>query len=512
MTTLALPQPWKQTDAVILSGRYLAGGLLFGFFRILWLIGASSGLFGTPPDAWIGTASDLLALLMYFYAAAGVINLFEAYRRYQSLENLPIAPFILNWAGVLLMLAFAERVDYVTSNTPQAFVVWASLATNGLVRGGVYALIALGYTLVYGILFMINFAHGEIMMFGAFAGFIALQVLTSTETRSFETGAAILASWLLPLLIGLMFLPLETLLKGYQQRQHTNFQSPDWLFTFLSSPVRFIAGVAITYGALVGLGGYAPHVYLLVISLVGVLFVMVCGMVTSMLLAALVERVAYKPLRKAPRLAPLISAIGASIFLQQAALRIFGPNPKTYPTPKLLNDPKTIPLDLGTLGTLEISKVGIVVTLSALALMFLLYFIVNRTKMGKAMKAVSEDKNTAALMGINVDQVILFTFMLGAALAGAGGVMLGFRGDNLSFSFGFTPGLKAFTAAVLGGIGNIPGAMFGGFFLGLVEALVPLMLGIDFRWQDGIAFGLLVLILIFRPTGILGGTEPVKKV
>jgi branched-chain amino acid transport system permease protein len=144
--------------------------------------------------------------------------------------------------------------------------------------------------------------------------------------------------------------------------------------------------------------------------------------------------------------------------------------------------------------------------------MALLFYIVQRTKFGRGMRAVAEDKDTAALMGADVDRIIVLTFVLGAALAGAAGVMLGFRGEQIRPRFGFQPGLKAFTAAVLGGIGNIPGAMLGGFFLGLVEALGPTALGIDNAWQNAISFALLVLVIIFRPTGILGEVVSEKKV
>ncbi|MCL4876938.1 MAG: branched-chain amino acid ABC transporter permease [Anaerolineae bacterium] len=339
-----------------------------------------------------------------------------------------------------------------------------------------------------------------------------MQFLVSNGERSFESGAAVLSTFVVPVVIGILFLPLDKLADGYNQRKNINFQAPSWIFTFMSLPMRFLVGVAIGYGALVGLGGYAPQFYLLVITIVGVLFVMLIGMTTSMLVSILLERVAYRPLRAAPRLAPLISAIGASIFFQQVALRIFGPTPKNYDRISLLNDPKSYSIGLGSLGDLSVSIVGTVIVISSIALMGMLYFIVQYTKMGKAMRAVAEDKPTAALMGIDVDRVIVFTFMLGASLAGAAGVMLGLRGDNINFRFGFTPGLKAFTAAVLGGIGNIPGAMFGGFFLGVVESLGPQMLGFDFKWQDVIAFSLLVLVLIFRPTGILGERTEGKKV
>lgn len=196
--------------------------------------------------------------------------------------------------------------------------------------------------------------------------------------------------------------------------------------------------------------------------------------------------------------------------MQQALLNIFGPTQRFYVRPSLIDG--TIPLRLGSVGTIPVTKTGIIIVVVSILLMALLYTFVQRSKTGRAMRSVAEDKDTAALMGVDVDQVIVVTFAIGALLAGAAGVMMGFH--NLSFDFrtGFIPGLKAFTAAVLGGIGNIPGAMFGGFFLGLVEALGPTMLGIPTEYKDVIAFGLLVLVLIFRPTGIFGEVLAEKKV
>ncbi|NLF77505.1 MAG: branched-chain amino acid ABC transporter permease, partial [Chloroflexi bacterium] len=258
------------------------------------------------------------------------------------------------------------------------------------------------------------------------------------------------------------------------------------------------------------LGAYAPHIHLVLITVIALLFVVAVGMITSMLTAITVERIAYRPLRTAPRLTPLISAIGMSFFLQQTMLNIFGPLQRFYRRPTLIDG--TFDIKLGDLGTIPVTKTGLVIVIVSIVLMIVLYLFVQRSKTGRAMRAVAEDKSTAALMGVDVDQVIVVTFAIGALLAGAAGVMMGFH--NLSFNFrtGFIPGLKAFTAAVLGGIGNIPGAMFGGFFLGLVEALGPTMLGIPTEYKDVIAFGLLVMVLIFRPTGIFGEVLSEKKV
>ena len=286
---------------------------------------------------------------------------------------------------------------------------------NGLTIGAIYALIALGYTLVYGILLMINFAHGEIFMFGSFAGWFIL-------TRFFQTGSA----------------------------QH--------------------------------------HVVLsIIMALIG-------GMAAASALGMLVERVAYRPLRKAPRLSPLICAIGVSIFLQNVMMIFIKAKTQFYP-------------DLFPEGTLDIGKISIsyfqifIVTGSVL-MMAVLYVFVKKSKTGKAMRAVAEDKDTASLMGINVNRIIATTFVAGSSAAAVAGVMVGMYYGQINHMMGFIPGIKAFTAAVLGGIGNMPGAMLGGYVLGVAETLGVLVL--PAQYKDVIAFGLLVLILIFRPHGIMG--------
>ena len=319
---------------------------------------------------------------------------------------------------VLLLLAWRVAVVGLAEGYPASF--WISQTLNGLVLGGVYALIALGYTLVYGILLMINFAHGDVMMIGGFTGFFALQL------------------W-----IGMGWLEGSAL----------------WVVLALGLTV--LAGITL-------------------------------------------ERVAYRPLRGAPRLVPLISAIGASLFLQYSVLLIFGVTPRAYTRPGLIEGGFRA-------GDVFVPYTGIIIFTVSVVLMLALYLIVQRSKLGRAMRAVAEDKSTAALMGINVDQVIVFTFILGSALAGAGGVLLGFHNTVVKFNSGFIPGLKAFTAAVLGGIGNIPGAMVGALLLGLIEALGPSALGIPTEYKDIIAFSVLVLILIFRPSGLLGEVLSEKK-
>jgi len=286
---------------------------------------------------------------------------------------------------------------------------------NGLTIGGIYALIALGYTLVYGILFMINFAHGEIFMFGSFGGFVAMTYLVNT---------------------------------GFAERH-----------------------VAIT-----------------------IIVVFLSAMIISSILGALLERIAYRPLRRAPRLAPLISAIGASIFLQNVMMLIIKARMQVYPD--------VITEEFIDIGTVSISYFQIFIILASVFLMVGLYLFIRKSKIGKAMRAVAEDKDAAALMGIDVNRIILITFVIGSALAAAAGVMVGVYYTQINHMMGFIPGIKAFTAAVLGGIGNPVGAMLGGYFLGLAEALGVLVMPSEYK--DVIAFTLLVLVLIFRPTGILG--------
>ncbi len=330
--------------------------------------------------------------------------------------------------GMLLIAAVIVRAISVsaTENYPLSF--WASQVANGLVLGGVYALVALGDTVVYGILLMINFAHGEVMMIGGVAGFFGLQIASALG-----------------------------LLSG--------------------SPLEVV---------------------------VGLLLVLAFGMGIAALTGVTLERVAYRPLRNAPRLVPLISAIGASLFLQYSVLLIFGVRPMVYQRPSLIADGMRI-------GAVFIPYTGLIIFLTSLMLMGALFVIVQRTRLGRAMRAVAADKDAAALMGVDVNQIIAFTFLLGSALAGAAGVMLGFHNAVIKFNSGFIPGLKAFTAAVLGGIGNIPGAMVGALVLGLAESLGPSALGIPAEYRDIIAFSVLVLVLIFRPAGLLGEAVVEKR-
>jgi branched-chain amino acid transport system permease protein len=301
---------------------------------------------------------------------------------------------------------------------------WIDLTIKGLALGGVYALIAMGYTMVYGILKMINFAHSEVFMSGPFA-----------------------ASYLANALAAAGFLNKQPLLSMI-------------LITLLSMAVA--TGIAL-----------------------------------------LLERIAYRPLRFAPRLVPLITAIGASFFLQYLFRGLFGSGSQGYPTVTAL-------VGSWHIFGIELFKVQAVVIISAIVMMVVLYGIVQWTKIGKAMRAVSEDKEAAELMGIDVDRIISFTFGLGGASAGVAGILYTLLYPLANFYMGFYPGIKAFTAAVLGGIGNVPGAFLGAVLLGLLESVGPNLfltgLGIPSpsQLQDALAFIVLVLILIFRPSGILG--------
>ena len=313
-------------------------------------------------------------------------------------------------------------------------------ALSGLIIGSVYAVIAIGYTLVYGILFMINFAHGEIMMLGAFAGYFVFEAMNAIIVDP--------ASGL-------------NLLNAY------------------------------------------PWISVLLAFAIGMSFAGICGF--------FLERIAYRPLRGAPRLIPLISAIGASIFLQNAVQLIFGPKRRTYINPDILSRSTGWTFTIGG-GEVILTYTGVCTFVLSILLLIGLNTLVQRSRFGRSMRAVAEDKQTAALMGINVNSVISKTFIISGALGGAAGVMWGIQNGIIYHSVGFIPGLKAFTAAVLGGIGNIPGAMVGGLFLGVVESVGPAVLGIDFQLKDVIAFSILVLVLIFRPSGILGEVLSEEKV
>jgi branched-chain amino acid transport system permease protein len=319
---------------------------------------------------------------------------------------------------------------------------WLRFAFAGVILGSVYALIAIGYTLVYGILFMINFAHGDVMMIGAFGGYFVFEALKVIPAPTAAN-------------------PELTLLNAHP---------------IISVVLAFFVGMTIA-----AISGY----YL--------------------------ERIAYRPLRNAPRLVPLISAIGASIFLENAGQLLFGAQRRDYANPEILARGAGWNIPVGE-GTVILTYTGVITIILSIIIMIILYVLVQRTRLGRAMRAVAENKPVAALMGIDVDKVISRTFIISGILAGAAGVMWGIHLGLVYYFVGFVPGIKAFTAAVLGGIGNIPGAMIGGLFLGIVESIGPPILGISFQLKDVIAFAILVLILIFRPTGIIGEVLVESKV
>ncbi len=286
---------------------------------------------------------------------------------------------------------------------------------NGLSLGSIYALIALGYTMVYGIVKLINFAHGDVMMLGAYAGYFVLRAMGANA---------------------------------------------------LGMTCAFLAAMIF------------------------------CG-----LFSLVIERFAYRPLRNAPRLNSLITAIAVELILQNVmrVLPFVGPNPRQFPTMPLLNY---------SLGMVSISNLQLIVIISSALLMVALNILVNYTKTGKAMRAVSYDMGASSLMGISVNKTIAITFVIGSVLAGAGGVLYATAYPQIDPMMGYMPGLKAFVAAVLGGIGSIPGAMVGGVILGIAETLTKGF--ISSQYADAISFAILIVILLVKPTGLFGSKRTVK--
>ncbi len=290
---------------------------------------------------------------------------------------------------------------------------------NGLTLGSLYALIALGYTMVYGVLLMINFAHSEIFMVGSFVSL-------------------------------LIFLKLAAIMPGWQ---------------------AFLLGILIAFAF--------------------------CG-----LLAIGVERLAYRPLRKAARLTPLISAIGVSLLMQNAVFLWISDQSMAYP--------QAFEIRHYQFAGAHVSNLQLLILILSVSLMLALHFFVNKTRLGTAIRATAQDASTASLMGIPVNQIIALTFLIGGALGGVAGAMSGMYYGSIKYNMGFVPGIKAFTAAVLGGIGNIPGAMWGGLILGVLESLAVGFIPNGSDWKDVIAFSVLLLILLFRPEGLFGRHVPDK--
>ncbi|MGB5065462.1 MAG: branched-chain amino acid ABC transporter permease [Candidatus Competibacter sp.] len=285
--------------------------------------------------------------------------------------------------------------------------------TNGLAVGGIYALIALGYTMVYGVLKLINFAHGDLFTYGAYLGLTLLTSLALTDRLGFALGVLVLV--------------------------------------------------------------------LMVMGLVAVL-------------GAILERAAYRPLRESPRLSAVVSALGASIFLQNALMLLYGARFQVYPN--------ILPATTLNVFGLYLPLMRVLIVLASVLMMAVLYLFIQKTRIGAAIRAAAIDQGAARLMGIDVNRVILLVFLMGPALGGTAGLMVGLYYGQINFTMGWVYGMKAFTAAILGGIGNIPGAMVGGLLLGVIEALGAAYISI--AWKDAIAFLVLILILIVRPTGLLG--------
>ncbi len=352
------------------------------------------------------------------------------------------------WLGkaflLLLTLLAAWQIITALQANPLLFL---QQVVNGLQLGFVYALIALGYTMVYGIVRLINFAHGDVFMVGAFVSYYSI-------TR-----------------FQIHLLP-KTILPGL----------PD--------------SVALVIGALL---------------------VIAVSMVSCALLAIVIERMAYKPLRNAPRISALITAIGVSFFLEYfAALQfVFTPNFITYKRPIevvtwAISANGIVPLrgNAPPEGSILFSNIALIIILTSIALLLGLQFIVRRTRIGKAMRAVAYDKQTARLMGINADGIISTTFAIGASLAGAGGMLYAIAFSQIFFWMGILPGLKSFVAAVLGGIGSIPGAFVGALIMGQAEVLSAAYISTPLR--DAIAFSILIVVLLVRPTGLFGEPEREK--
>jgi branched-chain amino acid transport system permease protein len=314
--------------------------------------------------------------------------------------------------------------------------LFVQLTVNGVTLGSLYALIALGYSMVYGILKILNFAHGDVYMVGAFIGY---GVLTAFDG---------------PLSPNIALVPLIVLM--------------------------FLVAMLVTGG-----------------------------------LGVVIEQFAYRPLRDAPRLAPLISALGVSFFLQNSALLLLGAQFRSYDSFLLGSDqpelfvPGPLVDALFVINGVNVQVIQVVVLVLTIVLMVALTLLVARTKLGKAMRATAFDREAAAMMGINVDRVIASTFFIGSVLAGAAGVMFGLLFSQVFHLMGFLAGLKGFTAAVVGGIGSIPGAMLGGLLVGLTEAYAAGYLG--GRWSDLTVFAILILVLLVRPSGLLGA-RAIQKV
>ena len=330
---------------------------------------------------------------------------------------------------------------------------------NGLGQGSIYALIALGYTMVFGVLRFINFAHGDVFMLGAFAG---------------------LGAW-----------------SGVGEKT-AHFLSLGFIRGWNGSQLQIWIEHALA-GGFAGLGMHP--------SIGSMLLILLLAMVLCAIIGIVIEKLCYRPLRERPKLTVLITAIGVSLFLENAGQFVFGANPQSFPD-LIVDRAIEIPESWGKISGLTITVSQVLTFGVTLLLLVMLRFIVMKTKMGMAMRALSFNPVAASLMGINNDVVISFTFGLGSALAGAAGILTSIQQPSIDPLMGVNAGLKAFVAAVLGGIGNLPGAALGGILIGVIEVLVVGYVSPTYR--DAIVFGVLILILIFKPTGLLGTSEREK--
>lgn len=337
---------------------------------------------------------------------------------------------------------------------------------NGLFLGSIYALLALGYTMVYGIIKLINFAHGEVYMLGAFLGYYFIRNISFLQNQNVSFFVALVLSMLCAAIIGMAieFIAYRPLRTG------KNLIS-----------IGTVTGILMVY------------VLMLILGLNTLLSVL-GGIAIGVAVSFLVKWTGYQPKDKSTRISALITAIGVSFLIQNMMIQWVKSDPRAFPqaiTPKTYH-----------LGIIEVSNIQLIILFVSVLLMILLQLIVQKSKMGKAMRAVSVDPDAAQLMGINVNFTISFTFALGSALAAAAGILIGLYYNSIDPMMGVVPGLKAFVAAVVGGIGIIPGAALGGFVIGLLET-ATIALGFS-DYKDAVVYALLIIILLIRPAGILG--------
>ncbi len=423
--------PVKGTVTKVIAGLMIAWACLdLGLSAVGIDLYSEIGI-NVPAGLWASTAAfaGIVGAALFVYANGGN----------QRISRVTMVDVVLWGLRILIIFVVVAGTKGTFGFGRYSGEQWFDMVMFGLTIGGVYALIALGYTMVYGILRLINFAHGDVTMTGAF----------------------------------------------------TSFFLADWLHK---------------------IGFLNEHPVLSMLALIGLAAFVCCAV------ALVVERICYRPFRHIVTLAPLICAIGASFFLQHSFRGMYGSGVRAYPDPTWLDGKFDVSISSEASEPLfSIPYVQPFVIVTALVAMFLLYLVVQRTRMGTAMRAVSEDRDAAAMMGVDVNKVIVFTFVLAGVMAGIGGVLYCMVYNQIYYFMGFLPGIKAFSAAVLGGIGNVPGAVLGGFFLGVVESIGPALfldgVGIKAPYQlrDLIAFTMLVMVLIFRPQGILGERLATKR-